>query len=99
MFDANEKPLIRFSEEMWGQIKELKAILLQKVYRHERIMRKMYFAKQCVKGLFLAFTAEPKIMPIGYCAMAERTNLNRAAADYISSMSDRSATELYRELY
>lgn len=99
VFDANEKPLIRFSEEMWGQIKELKAILLQKVYRHERIMRKMYFAKQCVKGLFLAFTAEPKIMPIGYCAMAERTNLNRAAADYISSMSDRSATELYRELY
>lgn len=98
-FAASERPLIRFSDEMWIKIKELKAILLQKVYRHERIMRKMYFAKQCVKGLFEAFLSEPKIMPTEYLLMAEQANLNRAAADYISSMSDRSATSLYRELY
>ena len=99
VFGAEEKPLILFDEEMWAQIKELKSLLYKKVYRHESIMRKMYMAKQCIKGLFKAFTQEPDMLPPEYRARLFSTNKNRVIADFISSLSDRSAMKLYRELY
>ncbi len=99
MFGANETPLIRFGEEMWREIKELKALLYQKVYRHESIMRKMYLAKQCIKALFKAFESEPNMLASEYRIRLESANKNRVVADFISSLSDRSAMKLYRELY
>lgn len=99
VFAADTEPLIGFSEEMEVKIKNLKKILLEKVYRHERIMRKMYFAKQCITGLFNAFESEPKMLPKEYKNDAYGANKNRAVADFISSMSDRSAKKLYKELY
>jgi dGTPase len=99
VFSAEEKPLILFDEEMWGEIKELKSLLYKKVYRHESIMRKMYMAKQCIKGLFKAFIEEPDMLPPEYRARLSNTNKNRVIADFISSQSDRSAMKLYRELY
>jgi len=98
-FEASDTPLIRFSEEMWIELKELKAILYKKVYRHESIMRKMYLAKQCIKALFKAFASEPNMLASEYRLRLETTNKNRVVADFISSLSDRSAMELYRELY
>jgi dGTPase len=98
-FEAKEMPLIRFSEESWSEMKELKALLYKKVYRHESIMRKMYLAKQCIKALFKAFESEPNMLPPEYRTRLENTNKNRVVADFISSLSDRSAMELYRELY
>lgn len=98
-FAASEKPLIVFSDTAWREIKELKALLFRKVYRHESIMRKMYFAKQCVKKLFEAFTEEPSMLPSEFRDKIDSTGKNRVVADFIASQSDRSASKLYRELY
>jgi dGTPase len=99
LFAMSEMPLIRFSEEMWSEIKELKALLLKKVYRHESITRKMYLAKQCIKALFRAFTDEPNMLPPEFRAQIGASSKNRVVADFISSQSDRSAMELYRGLH
>jgi len=98
-FFAHETPLIRFGEEMWSEIKELKTLLYEKVYRHESIMRKMYLAKQCVRALFNAFESQPHMLSPEFRARLDNTNKNRVVADFISSLSDRSAMGLYRELY
>ncbi len=99
VFAADEPMLIGFSEETWSEIKELKKLLLEKVYRHETIMQRMYLAGQCIKRLFEAFCSEPKMLSKEYRERLERSSLNRVVADFISSQSDRSAMKLYRELY
>lgn len=98
-FAANEKPLVGFSEEMWADIKELKKIMFEKIYRHESIMKKMFFAKKCVNGLFIAFSSEPSMLAPEFKERIPASNKNRVVADFIASMSDRRAIELYRELY
>jgi len=96
---AKEKITVGFSSEMDRKIKELKKLMYKKVYRHEMIMKKMFFGKQCVLKIFDALTSEPALLPKKYLLMAKENNTNRAVADFISSLSDRAAEKLYRELY
>jgi dGTPase len=88
-----------FGAQMEAKVRELKRLMHKKVYKHERIMRKMFFGKQCVLGLFEALSGENKLLPSSYKQQCDEQNQNRVVADYISSLSDRAATELYRELY
>jgi len=88
-----------FSAQMEAKVRELKRTMYKRVYRHERIMRRMFFGKQCVLKLFEAIASENKLLPSVYQQSCGERNPNRVVADYISSLSDRAATELYRELY
>lgn len=90
---------ISYEETLMTEIKKLKKILFQKLYRHERISSKMYAGKQCIKQLFNAFKDDRYLLPLPYSKRLEVTNENRVIADYIASMSDRYALERYREIY
>jgi dGTPase len=99
MIKADEKIAVGFSDEMYQKIRELKRLLYKKVYRHELITKKMFFGKQCVLNIFQALSSEPTLLPKKYLNMTKENNTNRVVADFISSLSDRAAIELYRELY
>jgi dGTPase len=99
VIDSKTPLPIGFNKALETEIKKLKKLLYQNLYQHKQIVRKMYAGKQAIKGLYNALTEEPKILPGYYLRQIEQRNKHRVIADYIASLSDRSALNLYNELY
>jgi len=95
--DAARKagPLVLFSDTMRRESSELKRFLFRNLYRHPRVMATTDQAKDVVRGLFDAYLADAPQMPERY---AERTDRQRAVADYIAGMTDRFAIREYERL-
>ena len=91
-----------FSEAMAADIARLKDFLLQRVYRHERVMRVMRDAEGIVRDLFGRYLAEPSAMPPAWHAasrgLSER-RLARLIADFVAGMTDRYAVAEHRRLF
>ena len=96
---ANSALPIGFDKELETQIKKLKKILMQKLYRHHRIVRKMYAGAKAVEGLYDALMQEPKMLSTYYYKQLEKRAKHRVVADFIAGMSDRYAFGLYNEIY
>ena len=99
VIDSKTELPIGFAKELETEIKKLKKILFQKLYQHKQIMRRMYAGKQAIKGLYSAMMDEEKILPSYYLQQVSVRNKHRVIADYIASLSDRFALNLYNELY
>lgn len=97
--DAQEKLPVGFSKETSTQLKKLKKLLLQKLYRHQKIVRKMHAGKQCIKGLYSAFTEDIDLLPPYQKELLESRTKERVIADYIAAMTDRYAMKTYHEMY
>ncbi|PHR54771.1 MAG: deoxyguanosinetriphosphate triphosphohydrolase [Arcobacter sp.] len=90
---------IGFEPALETKIKKLKKILYQELYQHKQIVRKMYSGKKAVEGLFEALMDEPKMLPKYFLNQLEIRSKHRVIADYIASLSDRSAMGLYNEIF
>jgi len=95
---ANQPLPISFSKQTRTNLLKLKKILFQKLYRHEKIVKRMHTGKICISRLFEALKSDPLLLPKELRERA-KVNLLRTIADFIASLSDRSALMLYRELY
>ena len=98
-FDATSPLPIGFDKELETQIKKLKKLLFAKLYSHHRIVRKMFAGAQAIEGLYKAIMDQPKILPNHFFKQTDLRPKHRVVADYVASMSDRYAMELYNELY
>jgi len=96
---ATETIPIGFNPQKERQIKKLKKVLFQELYQHEQIVRKMFAGKEAVRGLFSAFTEEPKLLSKEWRKRFKDEKTHRIIADYIASLSDRYAMSLFNELY
>lgn len=90
---------IGFEPTLETKIIKLKKILFKELYQHKEIVRKMYAGKKAVKGLFEALMDEPKMLPKYYAFQLETRSKHRVIADYIASLSDRAAMQLYNEIF
>jgi len=90
---------IGFEPSLETKIKKLKKILFQELYQHKEIVRKMYAGKKAVQGLFASLMEEPKMLPKYYEQQLQTRSKHRVIADYIASLSDRSAMGLYNEIF
>lgn len=90
---------VGFEPPLETNIKKLKKILFAKLYQHRDIMIKMFAGKQAIKGLYSALMQESKMLPQHYCQQLEIKNKHRVVADYIASLSDRTALKFYNEMY
>jgi len=97
--DASQKLPIGFSKETATQLKKLKKLLFSKLYTHEKIARKMYAGKQCIKGLYEAFREDNDLLPPHQKELFETRKEERVIADYIAAMTDRYAMKTYHEIY
>lgn len=97
--DADEArrcpPLVRFSPEMREASTQLKRFLFKELYRHPQVNETTARAKQVLTELFHAYVASPSEMKPAY---AQRDDLHRAVADYISGMTDRFAVREHERL-
>jgi len=97
--DSKEKLPVGFSKETATQLKVLKKLLFNKLYTHEKIARKMYAGKQCIKGLYKAFREDSDLLPPHQKELFEERKKERVIADYIAAMTDRYAMKTYHEVY
>ncbi len=97
--DAKEILPVGFSKETATELKILKKLLFKKLYTHEKIARKMFAGKQCIKGLYKAFTEDSNLLPLHTQELFEIRKKERVIADYIAAMTDRYAMKTYHEVY
>ncbi|RKP44037.1 deoxyguanosinetriphosphate triphosphohydrolase [Trinickia fusca] len=91
-------PLVAHSDAIAAQAVELKRFLLKNLYRHYRVMRMTNKAQRVVKGLFDAFTEDPRLLPPAYLAEDEAAQ-PRLISHYIAGMTDRYALKEYQRLF
>jgi len=88
---AHRREFAAFSEEMAGQVKELKAFLFAHMYRHPRVMGPMNAAKDVVTALFGAFSEKTDLLPPDWAKACGRPGDARTVSvvrDYIAGMTD-----------
>jgi dGTPase len=95
--DVRERmPLIRAGADMSAGSAALKGFLRTQLYRHPRVVETTDAAKQVVRELFEAYTAQPAEMPARHAA---RQPIQQAVADYLAGMTDRFALREHGRLY
>lgn len=95
----HSKPLVAHSSEQQRMNRELKNFLYQNMYRHFRIVRMQERAEHFVSALFSSYVKEPRQLPDEYRAKLDKEAKHRVIADYIASLTDRSALREYRTFF
>jgi dGTPase len=92
--------LVEFSPPMAESVRELKALLLERLYNHYRVKRMAVKADRIMTGLFETYMAEPRqIPPHVYRRIAAGEEVPRVVADYVAGMTDRFALDEYKKLF
>lgn len=91
--------LVGYSPEQKARNRALKDFLYQNMYYHYRIVRMKQRAEHYTARLFESYLHEPRQLPIEFQSQIEKMGIHRVVADYIASMTDRSALLEYRQLF
>jgi dGTPase len=90
--------IVRPSQALSGKKIELEEFLFDKVYRHPGVVAKRCNAQQALRESFAALLADPQKLPAKFRRLAKQEGIRRAAADYLSGMTDRFAFEEHKRL-
>lgn len=97
------KPLIEFSDAMTLSMREIRAFLTTKMYKHYEINRMTSKAKRIVSDLFEIYSQEADCLPnewkLNYDMAKNSFARHRIIADYIAGMTDRFAINEHKKLY
>ncbi len=92
--ESEGKPFVRMSEEKQNALNRLRAFMFEHVYEHaNRLIQEN--AGRMLRALFNYFTENPEAIPEQY----DRSDVPRAVADYLSSMTDQYAINVFRGLF
>ncbi|MBI1389182.1 MAG: deoxyguanosinetriphosphate triphosphohydrolase [bacterium] len=91
--------LVGFSAAMQDKVRSARSFLFEHLYRHPQVMRINSRCTRIVTHLFEHYVQNPKQMPPSFRERVDSWGVERAAADYISGMTDRYAEEDYRQLF
>lgn len=92
--------VVAFSPEVQRMNRELKTFLLERLYRHPKVIRMQKKAERVVTELFQAYVSEPAQLPLEVQArIGEDGDLYRVVCDYIAGMTDRFALQEYAKMF
>ena len=92
--------LAGFSPAMAEHNRQLKAVLLRRLYSHYRVTRMAVKAQKIMTDLFRTYMDEPQQMPPHVHRRIEAGEPQaRVVADYIAGMTDRFALDEYKKLF
>jgi dGTPase len=94
--------LVAFSRDMIEDLAQLRAFLMERMYRHWRVNRTRSQARRILAEMFQLFLAEPDVLPTEWFARSQNRDeagLARVVCDYIAGMTDRFAIEEHRRLF
>jgi dGTPase len=97
------RPVIRFSDQMWADIRVIRSFLFKNMYRAPSVMVKRAEVTTIVEDLFPLFLDDPSLLPSHWAAQVQaadndRTALARMVCDYIAGMTDRYAYRVHADL-
>lgn len=92
-----------FSDEMSETDRQIKNLLMTRIYRHPEVMRVRQGAASIVTDLYRAFMDDPSLMKEHYwidqiAGMAEPARA-RHVGDYLAGMTDTFAISVHRRLF
>ena len=91
--------LITMSKEMNDDCLMIRDFLDINVYNHPKLSSKRNEVKNIVSKLFKYFLDNSKKLPPDWLKEEKNENINRIVCDYISGMTDRYASKLYKSIY
>ena len=92
--ESADKPYVRMSDEKKQALDELRTFMFKRVYEHANTLIQEN-AGRMLRSLYNYFIENPDEIPPPY----DKTNVPRAACDYISSMTDQYAINVFRSLF
>lgn len=96
------RQIIRFSDQMWADLDEIRAFLFKKMYRAPSVMKKRREVTAVVNALFPIYFHRPELLPREWQAdiadAVDEVALARIVADYIAGMTDRFALDAAKRL-
>jgi dGTPase len=90
--------VIASSDAVRSASSELKDFLMEKLYRHHRVIRMAIKAQKVIRELFTIYHDNPDALSEGYIRRIEADGLDLTIADYIAGMTDRYALEEHQKL-
>jgi dGTPase len=90
--------LIGFTPAMQAENQALKHFLLERLYRHPKVIVMADNARRVIRDLFQAFMADASLIPPKYRQLAE-SDWPRTITDYIAGMTDRYALREHQRLF
>lgn len=96
---AHDDNVVQFTDEVATLNRALKDFLYAEMYRHYRVMRMSQRAEHFITQIFQSYVKEPRQLPPPYQQLIADEGVHRVVADYIASLTDRSAQLEYRRLY
>jgi dGTPase len=97
---AHGQPIVGCSPDLEEKRLELKAFLMENLYRHYRVVRMTTKAQRLMAELFHAYMAEPQQLPTHFRARwTAGEDKARVIADYIAGMTDRFAVDEHKKLF
>ncbi len=96
---SKEQNCIKMTEEIGQATNELRTFLFNNVYHNKIAKGEEDKAIEMLRILFEYFVKHPNEMPAIYQKNLENESIERCVCDYVASMTDRYAIDLFRELY
>jgi dGTPase len=91
--------VVAVSAGMAEQLNELEAFLVERVYRHHRLVRMDTKARSFIERLFHAYVANPAMLPDRFSRRIDEQGTHRVVCDYIAGMTDRFCQDDYKRLF
>ncbi|HTE07045.1 MAG TPA: dNTP triphosphohydrolase, partial [Planctomycetota bacterium] len=90
--------LVRMSPARASQHRQLATFLLERFYRHPRVLRSAATAREAIAMIVAHYQAHAEQLPADYRRRVERDGLPRSVCDYVAGMTDRYAMDEWRRL-
>jgi dGTPase len=90
--------VIRFSDDVFASLREIRKFLFNQMYRAPSVMAKRAEVTVVIRELFPLFMSDPSHLPKDWqdeLKNADETAIARRVCDYISGMTDRYALQEY----
>ncbi len=91
--------LVAHSDKFKAYNTALKKFLYENMYYHPMVVRMSKRAEKFIREIFANYIDEPRQLPLAYQELIEAEGSHRVVADYIASMTDRSAVQEYRRMF
>lgn len=96
--ESKDKPYVRMSSEKQEALDELRSFMFENVYeRANKLIQES--AERLLCALYEYFLQHPDELPPLYRSLRERDGTERVICDYLSSMTDRYAINLFKRLF
>lgn len=99
------RPVIRFSDALWSDLRQIRRFLFTNMYRAPEVMKKRTRVTQALEVLFPLYMKDPSLLPSHWqgdvaavTRAGDEAGLARLVADYVAGMTDRFALQQHIKL-